>query len=309
MKEKILHVMNWKWNNVSCNMELIKDSGFTAIQVSPCQPCKKLWNDNGRIKEGSEEWNNELHKTWWKSYQILSMSIGNYYGTKEEWIEMCNTAHAYGIKVIQDVIIRHIATTDYDESPNEDVDKELLKYINKDQSKINNYHDRRQVIERSTDCIMLDYENEEFQNKQVVPFFLEILKYADGLRFDELKHIGLPSEGYKFLPNVFSKLPKDKLYYGECLQVDEYFLRQYMEYMKPLLPYGEGWNLKHNCVAFKESNDTCNSFLYTLHMTDKERLDGYEECLRQYGNAIFYARRNDHVIFSRAMKEVNSRYN
>ena len=239
----------------------------------------------------------------------LGFSIGNHLGTHDDFIKVCNVAHEYGIKIIVDIILRHLADSDNNKNiPHEFINQDLLKYISKSQDKINNYHDRKQVISRSTDCIMLDYDNTELQDMHIIPFLQYILQYADGIRLDECKHFGLPNEGYSFFSNVFSKLPKDKLYYGECLQVDEYLLKQYIEYMRPLVLYGEGWGIKKECIAFKESHDTCNSFLYTLHMTDYERLMGYESALRDYGSALYYARRNDSTIFSKAMKDINSKY-
>lgn len=309
MSEKVLHLINWTWNNVADNMDKIKASGFTCVQVSPCQPCKKLWNNDGQIKEFSNEWYNELYKTWWKLYQITDFTIGNYLGSKYEYINMCNVAHKYGIKVIQDVILRHVADDEEDNTkPYEEVNKDLVQYIKADQTKVNNYNDRIQVISKSTDCLLLDYENVDLQNKHIIPFLQEVLQYADGLRLDECKHFGLPTEGYNFFTNVFSQLPTNKFYYGECLQVNENELRQYSKYLLPLLPFGEGWNIRKGCVSFMESNDTCNSFMYTMHMTDYQRLEGYEGVLREYGNAIYYARRDDNTIFSNEMKRINSQY-
>ena len=208
-----------------------------------------------------------------------------------------------------DVVLRHVANKDNARlEPHENVDKELLKYLKTTQHDTMNYHDRWELINHCTGLPMFDYNNIEFQNNHVMPFLMKILKYADGIRFDQLcKHYALPSEGGSIFENVIAKLPKDKYYYGEGIEIPSHIFDEYAEYVDVLCPYHENWG-KQKSVRFIESHDTCLSFLYSLSMNDSARLQGYEDCLRQYNNVIYFARRNDNTIFSDKMKEINNRY-
>ena len=111
-KRKILHLLTWEWKNIEYNLDKIKEAGFTAVQISPIQECKKLWDDNGRITKGSSEWHDVLCREWWKSYQPLSLKIGNYLGNEEDFISLCTKAKEFGIEVYVDVILRHVANKD-----------------------------------------------------------------------------------------------------------------------------------------------------------------------------------------------------
>ncbi len=308
-KRKILHLLTWEWKNIEHNLKTIKDTGFTAIQISPIQECKPLWDNNGKITKGSSEWHDVLGREWWKLYQPLSFKIGNFLGTKEDFISLCNKAKEVGIEVYVDVIFRHVANKDNSRlEPHPNVDKALVKYLKTTQHDTMNYQDRWQLIHHSTGLPMFEYNNIEFQNEHVIPFLMEILKYADGIRFDQLcKHYALPNEGGSIFTNVISKLPKDKYYYGEGIEIPSHIFDEYAKYIDVLCPYHENWG-KQNSVRFIESHDTCLSFLYSLSMNDSARLHGYEDCLRQYNNVIYFARRNDNTIFSDKMKEINNRY-
>ena len=269
-KRKILHLLTWEWKNIEYNLDKIKEAGFTGIQISPIQECKPLWNNNGTIEKGTCEWYNVLEREWWKLYQPLSFTIGNFLGSEEDFISLCNKAkEEFGIEVYVDVVLRHVANKDSSRlEPHENVDKELLKYLKTTQHDTMNYHDRFQLINHCTGLPMFDYNNIEFQNEHVMPFLMKILKYADGIRFDQLcKHYALPSEGGSIFENVIAKLPKDKYYYGEGIEIPSHIFDAYAEYVDVLCPYHENWG-KQKSVRFCESHDTCLSFLYSLSMND-----------------------------------------
>ena len=309
-KRKILHLLTWEFKNIEYNLDKIKATGFTAIQISPIQQCKPLWDNNGTITKGSYEWHTVINREWWKLYQPVAFTIGNFLGNEEDFISLCNACKQIGIEIYVDVILRHVANRDNGSrlEPHENVDKELLKYLKTTQHDTMNYHDRFQLINHCTGLPMFDYNNIEFQNEHVMPFLMKILKYADGIRFDQLcKHYALPSEGGSIFENVIAKLPKDKYYYGEGIEIPSHIFDEYAEYVDVLCPYHENWG-KQKSVRFCESHDTCLSFLYSLSMNDSARLQGYEDCLRQYNNVIYFARRNDNTIFSDKMKEINNRY-
>ena len=298
---KGLHLLTWEWRNIGDHMPMIAEYGWDWIQTSVVQPCKEFWDDNGRIEKYSPRWWEEWHKTWWKMYQVTDFGIGNHYGTKDDFIYMCEQAHKYGIKIVCDIVCRHVAI----DSPS--VNKELLQYIKPNQFEINNYHDRWQEINGMTGgLVMLDYNNTDLQNNHILPFLQELLQYCDGLRLDQMRHISLPSEGGTFFSNVIEQLPKDKFYYGEAIEISQpHLLKEYEQYMIPILKYEECWENK-NRIAFCESHDTCLSFMYSLHMTPQQRINGYAECLKRYPHALYYARQDDSTIFSEQIKTLNN---
>lgn len=70
--------------------------GFNYIQISPVTPTK-----------------NETKNIWWMLYQPTDFVIGNYLGDKKDLINLCEEAKKYNIKIIVDVVLRHLASDDY----------------------------------------------------------------------------------------------------------------------------------------------------------------------------------------------------
>ena len=92
---KILHVLTWKLCDIIENLPRIKEQGFTHVQISPIQKTKATG-------------------AWWLLYQPCSLTIGNeQIGTKEDLIKLCEEAHELGLKVVSDVVLRHVASDDW----------------------------------------------------------------------------------------------------------------------------------------------------------------------------------------------------
>ena len=91
----IIQMHMWSYNNIRSVLPDLAKAGFKSIQVSPVQPCKS----------GSE---------WWNLYQPFDQSIGNPLGSKEEFTALCREAESYGIDVIVDAIMNHMANKDED---------------------------------------------------------------------------------------------------------------------------------------------------------------------------------------------------
>ena len=62
---RILHLFNWKLEDIYGELENISSQGFDTIQINPIQPLK-----------------NEFDNAWWQSYQPIDFSVGNRFGTK-----------------------------------------------------------------------------------------------------------------------------------------------------------------------------------------------------------------------------------
>lgn len=310
-KEKILHLLLWEWKNIEKHLPMIKEYGWTAVQISPITECKPIWTDNGRIKPHTDEWYRQIDKQWWTLYQPLSNRIGNHLGTKEDFISLCNKGKELGIKIVPDIVIRHVANgyTQQDElNPCPDCDTYLLQHPEffAEKININNENDRWQVTHRCTHLPMLDYEMKEVQDYWIT-LIDEINKYTPHYRLDQLKHYMLRSEGGTFLDNVIGRF-SDGLHYGECiLQNDDISKKYYTEHK--ILPLVQDYQLFNdkNRVAFFQSHDNHRSFMNCLYV-DNVRLEKWENLLTQTDFAIYYAHVNDNTIFSNIIKKINNKY-
>ena len=292
MSKKIIHMFQWKLSDIKENLQNIKNSGYTHIQISPVTPTKQ--------PESNE---------YWLLYQPIDFTIGNNLGTKEEFIDLCDAAHEIGLQIIVDCVVRHLASRD-DGSlyPHEKCNP---KIANKreywlDPINASNYWDRWQVCWRCTGTPTLDYNNQELLNTYILPFLDEVLTYADGLRIDEAKHIALPREGAQFW-NIIAKRYSDKFIYGECIFIDQNLFDDYANYINVLTNSLPSRN-KHRAVVFFESHDTFKTFKYTCWMDNQTRLHEYENLLQQYDSVLFYARPFDDLIFSEDIKRINFKY-
>ena len=188
----ILHCFDWKYTDITAELENIAKAGFTSIQTSPVQAPVK--ND-----------------TWKWLYQPLGFSFGtNVLGTKEELRQLCEEADKYGIKIVVDVVANHLAS----EKDSVDEAFKAEDMWHNEEMEISNYYDRNEITHYDLGMPDLNSENEKVQ-KIVADFVSELKELGvDGIRWDAAKHIGLPSEGCNFWPAVTAS----GLYnYGEIL--------------------------------------------------------------------------------------------
>ena len=107
----ILHCWNWSYNTIKDNLELIAESGYSAVQTSPAtQPKDYTWEgvvgtDVGTPGKGGSG-------NWWKLYQPVTESVCDkgqtWLGTKAELESLCTEADKYGIDVIVDIVANHM---------------------------------------------------------------------------------------------------------------------------------------------------------------------------------------------------------
>lgn len=219
---QILQCWNWSYNGIKANMQKIAEQGFSAIQTSPIQT----------IKETTQ--NRQMSGSWWVYYQPSNFSIEtngqNACGTKSEFKAMCDEAHKYGIKVIVDAVLNHLANNgDNTLSPT------IPDDIRNDSScwhdiKTNSWYASRYDITQY--CMGglpdLNTANTKIQN-YAISFLKESIEAgADGFRFDGAKHIETPVDNgcaSQFWPNVlgaatsYAKSTRGitPYYYGEVL--------------------------------------------------------------------------------------------
>ena len=219
----ILQCFNWSFDAIKQNMPKIAEQGFTAIQTSPIQTAKE--GTAGKTAKGS----------WWVQYQPADFTIETNangtgsLGTASQFKAMCDEAHKYGVRVIVDAVLNHMAN----QSKNDLSPKIPAEYRNNSSFwhdiKINSWYQSRYDI---TQYCMDGVPDLNTGNQQVQEAAIKFLKEcidcgADGFRFDGAKHIETPadSSGSQFWPNVLNTTTSyaqstkgiTPYYYGEVL--------------------------------------------------------------------------------------------
>lgn len=276
-------MFQWGLGSIIPMIPTVKEQGFDAIQISPIQGTK----DSGM--------------EWWKLYQPTNFKIGNtQIGIREQLRELCAVANQYGIKIIVDVVLRHVAGDPQNPlAPHKDVDPELLPYLCKEQIPCNNYEDRWQCTHRCTGMPMFDYNNPNYRIK-VIDFLNELLDCGVwGFRLDQLKHYALPQEGSDFLTCL-----QPYNFYGECFFCDQWVLDAYSKYMK-VLTDGRPNDISRLVAKF-ETHDDFLEFKATNRMTDHMRLVEWDVLVNHCGyDSLYYARPFEDLWMSREMKDIN----
>ena len=221
---QILQCFNWSYTNIKNNMAKIAEQGFTAVQTSPIQPIKE--STQGKTQEGS----------WWVNYQPVDFKIDdssqNALGTKADFKAMCDEAHKYGVKVVVDAVLNHMAN-----KTRNNLSDAIIPDIRDDSNcwysiteNTTNWSDRFNITHRCMDGL----PDLNTSNKKIQTYAINFLKECidagtDGFRFDGAKHIETPGDASgtasDFWPNVlnattsYAKSTKGftPYYYGEIL--------------------------------------------------------------------------------------------
>ena len=295
---RILSLFDCPLKDVKRLLPVIKRQGFNTVQISPLQR-NKVDDTNG----------------WWLLYQPLGFEIGNRIGTKEELYDLCLEAKKYGINVVVDAVINHVANKSEKEflEPHPDTDEELLsnKDCFKEKKQITNWDDRNQVINYCLGLPGLN-PNNPIAQKKIIDMLNEYVDLGvNGFRFDAAKSIALPEEGCDFFPNVTYSLKRWlPIIYGEVLFADNELIEKYARYMRVLT--NSDARDRNSIIKFVENKD---SFLskdlgYTKDWP-KEKVTGmYMDLASQYPNTLYYARNYTDDWYewqSKGVKEANLR--
>ncbi len=192
-----LQCWNWSLANIEANLGLIANLGYTSIQISPLQA----------VKEPTE---NRPYNNWWILYQPVEFTINesatHAIGTRDELIDLCESAHKYGIKVIMDVVCNHMAN-DGDNVLCSLIDPDILEdplcwhdYTTNSWDYSSRYNITQYCMSGLPD---LNTANAKIQN-----YCLNLLKDyidcgVDGFRFDGAKQIETPSDDSSFASNFW----------------------------------------------------------------------------------------------------------
>lgn len=293
MSYRILHMLQWPLKHIIKELDEIKNQGFNTIQISPMQGMK------------------ENNITWWLVYQPTNFKVGNQIiGTKEDLIELCNEARKRDIKIIVDIVLRHVANTADDWlKPNECIDNELKRsdfYCEK--RNINDYNNcsRWEEINLCTALPMLNYYNHDLQNIYI-RYLDELIECGvHGFRIDMAKHFALPEDnGCDFYPRVFGKYTNNFIY-GELINVNNDLIDKYSRYIHPLTNNKEIH--KDKIIVYVESHDDYLEFKSTCWMNSDQLIDNYKKLTQNYPNTIFYTRPFDNTWKRKEIKKGNYNY-
>ena len=239
----ILHCFDWTLADIQEEIPNIAKAGFTAVQTSPVHE---------RAGKGS---------VWYDVYRPYDFKIGNGLGTEADLKALCAKAHEYGVKVIVDVVANH---TDYGNVADRLKDEGLYHQP----FDVGNWHDRHQVTFGKIGMWDLDTNNPTVQ--AIIKQYIQDLKACgvDGIRWDAIKHIGLPSEGDSFMQNV---VDQEMYNYGEILDStggdDNVLFPEYQTYMSITdNGYGNGFA---NSFAGGSINESVGNFNRRKAKTEK----------------------------------------
>jgi len=234
----MFHAYNWRFSDIENQLSEIATAGFNSIQVSPVQGTKRNTGE------------------WWLLYQPCNYEIGNaQLGSYNDFKSLCSSADQYGIKIIVDVVLNHVADNGKDGQWDDAVADYLKRYeLYHNQGSCQNYKDRWQVTQRNLGNLP-DLATQRTDVQQWHINFLNacIDAGADGFRFDAAKHIetnrgedsGKPWAG-NYWDNVLGNLNnRNSLYlFGEVLpdisDNDEVY-RQYFD----ITAHGYGATLRN----------------------------------------------------------------
>lgn len=255
----ILHCFDWKLEDIRKELPRIAAAGFKAIQTSPMQrnvPSGAIWYDVYRPYD----------------YRFIDNSMG----TREDMHQLCADAAKLGIAVIVDIVANHGTGKNEAHSPWWDQNGRMGYGNTIDYS--NRWSETHDCLGNYGESNSDDPDVQERTRN----YILELKGLGvSGLRWDAAKHIGLPSEGCDFWPNVLN-VP-GIWNYGEILGApaqDRSKITEYAQLMHFTDTYGgqEGWNgfedlgvAPDRLVHWLESHDTFSNPPYTSQsMTQAE---------------------------------------
>ena len=239
----ILHCFDWTLADIQAEIPNIAKAGFTAVQTSPVHE---------RAGKGS---------VWYDVYRPYDFKIGNGLGSEADLKALCAEAHKYGVKVIVDVVANH---TDHPNVAERLKDESLYH----ERFGVGSWNDRHQVTFGMIGMWDLDTNNPTVQ--AIIKQYIQDLKACgvDGVRWDAIKHIGLPSEGDSFMQNV---VDQEMYNYGEILDStggdDKILFPEYQTYMSITdNGYGNGFA---NSFAGGSINESVGNFTQRNAKTEK----------------------------------------
>lgn len=296
--EVILHAWSWSLDTIAANMKNIAEAGYSFVQTSPIQAC--YVGDGGGMALFSEP-GDSVQGKWYYYYQPTDWTIGNYMlGSREDFKNMCDSARAYGVRVIVDVLPNHTAIDHHAVLPGLDnaVGGHENLYHANGFTPITDYNDRLQCTTGEMGGLPdVNTENPDFQY-YYLQYVNDLINLgARGFRYDTAKHIGLSTDprdpkagqndfwdvatGRKSVKGLSLFMPEDLYIYGEVLQDRNVPEAGYAEYMD-LTASSYGHVLREALRLGKVNDDLVSNWHHTM---SPDRLVTWVESHDTYCNA------------------------
>lgn len=296
--DAILHAWSWSFKTIADNMKKIADAGYDWVQTSPAQAC--YVGDGGGMALFSEPGDSVMGK-WYYYYQPTDWTIGNYMlGSRDDFRNMCDSAYAYGVNIIVDVLPNHTAIDHTAVLPGLDNavgGHENLFHAN-GFTTITDYNDRYQATTGEMGGLPdVNTENPDFQ-KYYLQYVNDLINLgARGFRYDTAKHIGLPGEpldakstrnnfwdvatGRESVKGLTLLMPDSLYIYGEVLQDKNVNEEGYAEYIDQTAS-GYGHVLRE---ALEKGDANAVDLRSWYHPVDASHLVTWVESHDTYANA------------------------
>ena len=316
--QNIFHAFDWPLSTILANLDEIEAQGFTAIQTSPLQP----------VKDYHESYN-DTHSRWWRFYQPVGLCLGNsttnilFSGSDgaAELSALTDAASKKGIRVIVDVIVNHLASTDDGKYLNSQVAQFSSDLYNDQSHTLHNYGNKVSVNYDDayslvhSDAFGKDLNTSNSKVQTSVYNFLKSLVDCGvtGFRFDAAKHIETKNDaggGSSFWENTLGAVTdyaKDTYKatiwsYGEIIN-GAGPSRGYQQYLNDAWFYAvtaqPGWYdlAAENCVSWGESHDDYmhDSETRTIVNTGQDTANANYKTLAQASadtNMLYFVRPN-----------------
>ena len=163
----------WRFSDIKANLPQFAAAGYKSIQVSPVQGTK-----------GTGQ--------WWLLYQPTNFKIGNaQLGSYNDFKDLCTEAEKYGIAIIVDAVLNHVAEGNSPGQWSDLVDPSLKRSeLYHNQGTCQDYGDRYQLTQKNLGGLPdLATQRTDVQDMHIA-FLNECIDAgADGFRFDAAKHI------------------------------------------------------------------------------------------------------------------------
>ncbi len=219
-ESRIFHAWGWSYQNIQARLEDIAKQGFSTILVSPPNEIKMATKD-AKFQEG-----------WQMLYQPAGFQINessdNALGTKDYFVELCETAHALGFKIMVETVVGYMGTDDDYVGEYDNVSEDPMDHVNPRaaefepelfadrafhfpwvNSEFKSYEDGFDdyEIEKSLTQHAIDGKPDLATETQLVQdaiydYFVELVEAgADGFYFNDAKYIETSSD--TFFPSDF----------------------------------------------------------------------------------------------------------
>ena len=292
---RVLHLLEMKINDIIPLIPEIAKCKFTHIQIGNVAKLKSSLYPNELNRINGYKCGRNIYSDWFKLYQQLAFEIGNdEIGSREDLIKLCKVATEYNIKIVADVVLRHLANgekRDQDNmEPNSKCDKEILSNRENFLYKIPmQYKNRFSEIWHCNNLPSLNYTSDFIIAKYEKYLSDLIICGVKGLRVDMAKHFALPSEGGQKFWNVLKHFKESYNIdiYGETIQCGDEFLDQFIKEtgIMTLSDY-IGYQDKDMMVKFIYSHDM--ALTDNIDIDNERVIKGYHKICENNPNTLFY---------------------